>query len=70
MSNSILLPALAGIVGGVTIAGVGMVYRAATGKGFWSLPNSIGGIALGTEAAASRAFGLTTVTGVALNMVL
>lgn len=70
MSSSILLPALAGIVGGVTIAGVGMVYRAAIGKGFWSLPNGIGGIALGAEAGATLAFGLPTLTGVALHMVL
>lgn len=70
MSTLIILPAVAGIVGGVTIAGVGMVYRAAIGKGFWSLPNGIGGIALGAEAGADRAFGLATVTGVALHMVL
>jgi hypothetical protein len=70
MSILITLPAIAGVAGGVAIAGVGMVYRAAIGKGFWSLPNSIGGIALGPEAGASRAFGLTTLTGVALHMVL
>lgn len=70
MSILITLPALAGVAGGVTIAGIGMVYRAATGQGFWSLPNSIGGIALGAPAAATRAFGLVTLTGVALHMVL
>ena len=70
MSILIALPALAGIAGGVTIAGVGMIYRAAIGKGFWSLPNGIGGIALGPEAGATRAFGLPTLTGVALHMVL
>ena len=70
MSNAIILPALAGIIGGVTIAGVGMVYRAAIGKGFWSLPNGIGGIVLGPAAGADRAFGLTTLTGVALHMLL
>jgi len=63
-------PAVAGIVGGMTIAAIGMVYRAAIGKGFWSLPNGIGGIALGTQEGASLAFGPPTVVGVALHMVL
>ncbi|MBX9730151.1 MAG: hypothetical protein K2X59_02390 [Sphingomonas sp.] len=70
MALDIVLPALAGIAGGVTIAAVGMVYRAAIGKGFWSLPNGIGGIALGPDAGATRSFGLATLTGVALHMVL
>ena len=70
MSLSILLPSIAGVVGGVAIAGIGMVYRAAVGQGFWSLPNSIGGIALGPKAAGTRAFGVVTLTGVALHMVL
>ncbi len=70
MSIQILLPAIAGIVGGVAIAGVGMVYRAAIGKGFWSLPNGIGGIVLGAEAGAKLPFGIATLTGVALHMLL
>lgn len=68
--ENIALPALAGIIGGITIAGVGMVYRAAIGKGFWSLPNGIGGIVLGPDAGAKLNFGGTTLTGVALHMVL
>ena len=70
MSILFTLPAIAGVAGGMTIAGVGMVYRAAIGKGFWSLPNSIGGIALGPEAGSTRSFGLATLTGVTLHMVL
>ncbi len=70
MSSIFALAAAAGIIGGITIAAVGMVYRAAIGGGFWSLPNGIGGIALGPQAGTSRAFGATTVTGVGLHMVL
>ena len=70
MTLLITLPAIAGIVGGVTIAGVGMIYRTIIGKGFWSMPNGIGGIALGAQAGATRDFGLVTVIGVALHMVL
>jgi len=62
--------AIAGAIGGAAIAGMGMAWRAAAGRGLWTLPNSIGGILLGVEAAASNQFGLTTVTGVALHMVL
>jgi hypothetical protein len=68
--NGYELGAFAGVLGGVAIAGVGMVYRAAIGGGFWSLPNGIGGIALGPERGDSSAFGLPTVTGVGLHMVL
>ncbi len=67
--NAFTLPALAGIAGGVVIAAVGMAYRAAIGKGFWSLPNGIGGIALGAEQGATLGFGVPTVTGVALHMI-
>lgn len=70
MSLLITAPAIAGVAGGLTIAAVGMVYRAAIGGGFWSLPNGIGGIALGPDAGATRAFGLPTLTGVGLHMVL
>ena len=58
MSLLVTAPALAGVAGGLTIAAVGMVYRAAIGKGFWSLPNGIGGIALGPQAGATLNFGL------------
>lgn len=68
--NAFTLPALAGISGGLVIAAVGMAYRAAIGKGFWSLPNGIGGIALGAEQGATVGFGVPTVTGVALHMIL
>ncbi|MBV8971072.1 MAG: hypothetical protein JO290_02145 [Sphingomonadaceae bacterium] len=70
MSLLVTVPALAGVAGGLTIAAVGMVYRAAIGRGFWSLPNGIGGIALGPEAGATLGLGLPTVTGVGLHMVL
>jgi len=47
-----------------------MVYGAARGNGFWTLPNGIGGIASGPEAGDTRQFGLATLTGVGLHMVL
>jgi hypothetical protein len=65
-----LLSALAGVVGGVAIAGVGMVYSAATGGGLWTLPNSIGGIVMGAEAGMTRSFGMVTLVGVGFHMVL
>lgn len=68
--DSYLAGAIAGIIGGLTIAAVGMVYGAASGRGFWSLPNGIGGIVLGSERGDTRSFGLPTLTGVGLHMVL
>lgn len=68
--NIYIAGALAGIVGGLVIAAVGMVYRASTGGGFWTLPNAIGGVALGPEAGATRALGVTTLTGVTLHVIL
>lgn len=65
-----LLSALAGIAGGVTIAAVGMIYSAVTGGGFWSLPNSIGGILMGAEAGDTRSFGIVTLVGGGFHMVL
>jgi hypothetical protein len=65
-----LLSALAGIVGGFAIAGVGMIYSAVTGGGFWTLPNSIGGILLGAEAGNTRSFGVATFVGASFHMVL
>jgi hypothetical protein len=62
--------AFAGIVGGVTIAGVGMLYSAITGGGFWSLPNSIGGIVMGAEAGSTRSFSVVTLVGIVFHMVL
>jgi hypothetical protein len=62
--------ALAGIVGGVVIAGVGMLYSAITGGGFWSLPNSIGGIVMGAEAGSTRSFSAVTFVGIGFHMVL
>lgn len=70
MSIQFIDPAIAGAVGGAAIAGIGMVYQAARGNGFWSLPNSIGGIVLGPEAGATRPFGVPTLTGVGFHMVL
>lgn len=62
--------ALAGIIGGLTIAALGMVYGAATGRNFWSLPNGIGGLVLGAGRGDTRGFGLPTLTGVGLHMLL
>lgn len=62
--------AVAGIAGGLTIAAVGMVYGAATGRGLFSLPNGIGGLVLGSARGDTRSFGVPTVTGVGLHMVL
>lgn len=66
----LLLSALAGIVGGIVIAGVGMIYSAVSGGGFWSLPNSIGGIVMGVGAGDTRSFGAITLVGVCFHMVL
>jgi hypothetical protein len=62
--------AIAGIAGGLVIAAVGMVLDAALGVGFWALPNAIGGILLGADAGATTAFGLATLVGVVVHMVL
>ncbi len=70
MNIQLIGPAIAGILGGMTIAAVGMTYRLAVGQGFWTLPNGIGGIVLGPEAGDIRSFGAATLTGVALHMVL
>jgi hypothetical protein len=61
---------VAGIAGGLGIAAVGMVLSAVRGTGFWSLPNAIGGIALGPTAGATTDFGLITLVGVMLHMAL
>jgi hypothetical protein len=65
-----LLSALAGIIGGVTIAVIGMLYSAATGGGLWTLPNSIGGILLGAKSGETRSFGVVTLIGVGFHMIL
>lgn len=70
MTLQLIGPAIAGILGGMTIAAVGMVYRATIGQGFWTLPNGIGGIVLGPDAGDTRAFGVATLTGVAFHMLL
>jgi hypothetical protein len=64
------LAAFAGIIGGIAIAGVGMIYSAATGGGLWTLPNSIGGIVLGPKAGGTRSFGKATFVGVGFHMAL
>ena len=61
---------IGGIVGGITIAALGMAYGAASGRGLWTLPNSIGGIILGPRRADARSFGVATLVGVALHIVL
>ena len=42
---------IGGIVGGLAIAALGMAYGAASGRGVWTLPNSISGIILGPRRA-------------------
>jgi hypothetical protein len=66
--NTALIPPIAGMIAGMTIAAAGMIYGRATGRGFWTLPNAIGGIALGAERGASRAFGVPTLAGVTFHM--
>lgn len=61
---------VAGIAGGLAIAAAGMVLSSVRGAGFWSLPNAIGGIALGPTAGATRDLGLITLVGVMLHMAL
>lgn len=65
-----LAGAIAGMIGGITIAATGMAYRAVIGRGFWSLPNGIGGIVFGGERGATLEFGSVTLIGVGLHMVL
>jgi len=45
----LILSALAGAIGGASIAGLGMIYSAAVGGGLWSLPNSIGALLPGAK---------------------
>jgi uncharacterized membrane protein YagU involved in acid resistance len=47
-----------------------MTYGAASGRGFWTLPNSIGGIILGPRRGDARSLGVATLVGVALHIVL
>jgi hypothetical protein len=61
---------IGGIVGGLAVAALGMAYGAASGRGLWTLPNSIGGIILGPRRADARSFGVATLVGVALHIVL
>ena len=61
---------IGGIVGGLAIAALGMAYGAASGRGLWTLPNRISGIILGPRGADDRLFGLATLVGVALHIVL
>jgi hypothetical protein len=69
-SSTLRNGAIAGIVGGLVIAGVGMSLSAVRGAGFWSLPNGIAGIVAGPAAGATRDFGVVTIEGVVLHMVL
>ncbi|MCV7395042.1 hypothetical protein [Mycobacterium paraseoulense] len=62
--------AIGGIVGGLAIAALGMAYGAVSGRGVWTLPNRISGIILGPRGAADRLFGLATLVGVALHILL
>lgn len=61
---------IGGIVGGLAIAALGMAYGAASGRGLWTLPNRIGGIILGARRADARSFGVATLVGAALHIVL
>lgn len=68
--NELIAGVVGGIVGGLAIAVLGMAYGALSGRGFWALPNVIGGILLGLERAASRSFGVATLVGALLHLVL
>lgn len=70
ISSLIRHGAIAGIAGGLAIAAVGMALDAALGIGFWALPNAIGGLVLGPATGASSAFGLVTMAGVVIHMML
>ena len=62
--------AIGGIVGGLAIAALGMAYGAASGRGLWALPNSISGLILGARRADTRLFGVATLVGAALHILL
>jgi hypothetical protein len=66
----LILSALAGAIGGASIAALGMIYSAAVGGGFWSLPNSIGGILLGPKAGDTRSLGWVTLVGMVSHIAL
>lgn len=68
--NGYFAGAVGGVVGGLSIAALGMTYGAATGRGFWALPNSIGGLILGPRRGAVRSFGVPTLVGGALHVAL
>lgn len=68
--NGYFAGAIGGIVGGLAIAALGMVYGAASGRGLWTLPNSIGGLILGPRREDARSFGVATLVGAALHVVL
>ena len=67
----LILSALAGAIGGrVNRRLLGMIYSAAVGGGFWSLPNSIGGIVLGPKAGDTRSLGWVTLVGMVFHIAL
>ena len=68
--NGYVAGAIGGVVGGLAIAALGMAYGVASGRGLWTLPNSIGGIILGPRREDAKSFGVATLLGVALHVVL
>lgn len=68
--NGYFAGAIGGVIGGLAIAALGMAYGAASGRGLWTLPNSIGGIILGPRREDARSFGVATLVGVALHIFL
>jgi hypothetical protein len=68
--NGYVAGVIGGIAGGLAIAALGMAYGAASGRGLWGLPNSIGGLILGPRRADARSFGVATLVGVVLHIVL
>ncbi|BBX20803.1 hypothetical protein MTER_02140 [Mycolicibacter terrae] len=68
--NGIVAGAIGGIVGGLAIAALGMTYGAVSNRGFWALPNAIGGIILGPSRHEARSFGVATVVGISLHVIL
>ncbi|MCV7257113.1 hypothetical protein [Mycobacterium shimoidei] len=67
--NGYFAGAISGVVGGLSIAALGMAYGGATGRGLWALPNSIGGLILGPSRGGAKSFGVPTLVGAALHIV-
>lgn len=61
--------ALAGLIGGIAMAMVGMIASLAMGAGLWAMPSMIAGIVLGPQAAMAGGAGVVLI-GFMLHMML